>query len=204
MSKLQDMTYEEATLLLLLKKYPMLKNYNVQLQRMIQMKHMRGGIGEDVEQKAKYVQPPQRTVGKLKLGANFLSALEEAIATQAAQALNKPLMPPPKTFRPLETFDAPIAPPLFMNSPPQAPPLVMPREARVFEEGQQFQSYKPLAQRNLLEELKDYKDGLEYVRSICPMLKRTYVKKEVKQPMYSQKVLKAMEKMRKADLKYLN
>lgn len=195
MPKSQNLTYEQAAHIILLAKYPLLKNYNLTLRRMRGGVQITGDVANIPENdpryvkgdvKAKYVQPPRK---KLDLPPDFIRALE-AVTKKESGSYTPPSMPD----------DAPEAPPM---APPMAPSFKMPREARIIEEGQQQmqQLYKPMAQRNILEELKDYKDGLEQIRNICPMLKRTYVRKPVNKS--SDKIMKALERMRKADLKYV-
>lgn len=188
MTKSRNLTYEEAAMILLHRKYPgiflsggVLITGEVANIPQDDPRYVKGDV------KAKYVQPERR---KLNIPSELKQALESIVA-------NKPVSYIPPSAPEAPPF-IPIAPPLAMHIPQVSQSMQMPREARIYDESQMYQ---PLARRNILEELKDYKDGLEYVRNICPLLKRTYIKKEIK-PKPSKKILNALERMKKADLKY--
>jgi hypothetical protein len=192
MPRYKNLTYEQAALVLLHKKYPGLilrGGANLTENKDIDPNDPNRYIRAVDIKKPQYNKPERR---KLNIPDELKQALDAVLTKQ-------PIPQAPQ---------APEAP----EALPMAPPF-MPREARIISDNPQqlFQSQQmmmPFAQRNIVEELKQYKDGLKYLKSICPLLKRTYVRKSQAKPLYKEEVisnkniLKSLERIRKADEKY--
>lgn len=168
MPRHKNLTYEEAAMILLHRKYP-----GIFLSGGVQITGEVSNIAPDDPRyikgdvKAKYVPPPRK---KLNVDPALLEAISAKLeGKQAVYVPPAPPAPPDAPYDPL--FD------IGIQNPPNAPSLF--RESsrsqpRIIGD-QQFQPM--MQQHNFIDELKDYKDGLDYIRSMCPLLKGAYTRK---------------------------
>lgn len=153
---------------------------------------MYGGIGETKKFKVPggvevevYAAPPRK---KLNINPSLLNFLEASYGNKAAEMKGEQGQPIPE-FRQAPIEDIPLAPPL---APPIAPPLAPSFGPPMIQPQYMQAPYYPAPQHNFIQELKDYKEGIEYIKSMCPLLKRTYVTKAP-----GQKQLKEQQKIEK-------
>lgn len=154
------LTYDEALIILLNRKYPgifMRGGVNLTENKDISPDDPNRYIRAPDRKTPSYVKPERR---KLNINPELREALSSIIS-------NKPVSYIPEA--------PPIAPPMAPEAPSFFPTPTI-QEARVIPMNQQF--VQPMSnRRNFVDELKDYKEGIEYVRDMCPLLKGIYNKK---------------------------
>lgn len=147
-----------------------------------------------------YAPPPRKKLGsKFANIQNFLTASYEA---KAANLQGREAPPIPDFKQPVDE-DIPNAPP-----PPPSAPSMSRQPQQQMQQMMPMQQYSmaPMRQGNMIDELKNYKDSIEYIRSICPLLRREYNKKQKEGPKnktYSKAVSKAMKRMEEMDRRIL-